>query len=104
MQLVQTPASLHYGVPARATNSRTSYQPGVPERHTAEMDRHVSNRKVSLRLDLRAAFDVAALVRHELRLSHLGDVPHVSHPLRTHCSLCPLLVPMGGESAVFSWV
>ncbi|OBS71176.1 hypothetical protein A6R68_00300, partial [Neotoma lepida] len=61
LQLVQTPAGLHYGVPARATNSRTSYQPGVPERHTTEMDRHVSNQKASLRLDLHTAFDVATL-------------------------------------------
>lgn len=108
VQLVQTPASLHYGVPARATDARSPYQPGVPEGHAAEVDRHVSNQRASPRLDLHAASDVATWDTWEActeTLSHLGDVPHVSHPLGVHCSPYTLLVSVWeNQKAVFSWV
>lgn len=43
VQLVQTPASVHRPVPAGSPNPGAAHQPGVPERHAAEMDPHVSS-------------------------------------------------------------
>lgn len=43
LQLVQIPASIHRPVPASSPNTRAAHQPGIPERHPAEMDPHVSS-------------------------------------------------------------
>ena len=97
MQLVQTPAHLHYRVPAHTPNSRTSHQPGVPERHAAEMDRHVSRQNAPLRLDLHAAFEVTTPRRHKLVPSH-GVMCHMPATHSGHTATCGPLVPTVGES------
>lgn len=43
VQLVQTPARIRRRVPASSPHTCASHQPGVPERHTAEVDPHVSS-------------------------------------------------------------
>lgn len=92
VRLVQTPARLRYRVPAHAPDSCASHQPGVLERHTAEMDRHVSRQE--------AAFKVTTPGRHKLVLSH-GVMCHMpaTHPGCT--ATCGPLVATVGESGRF---
>ena len=47
MQLVQTPARVRRRVPAGSPDAGTSHQPGVPERHAAEVDPRVSSSRGS---------------------------------------------------------